>query len=76
MRGIPDIAGGARAERAFLMRVVRFLVTEAGIRGIGCSLSSRQRWGTRYPGHPLDQHRWRPDGRLQFSWGVATELAA
>jgi hypothetical protein len=29
---IPDIADGARAERAFLMRVVRFLVAEAGIR--------------------------------------------
>jgi hypothetical protein len=29
---IPDIADGARAERAFLMRVVRFLVQEAGIR--------------------------------------------
>ncbi|GAA0931454.1 SAM-dependent methyltransferase [Pseudonocardia zijingensis] len=29
---IPDIADGARAERAFLMRVVRYLVREAGIR--------------------------------------------
>jgi hypothetical protein len=29
---IPDIADGARAERAFLMRVVQFLVREAGIR--------------------------------------------
>ena len=29
---IPDIADGARAERAFLVRVVRFLVAEAGIR--------------------------------------------
>jgi hypothetical protein len=29
---IPDIADGARAERAFLKRVVRFLVREAGIR--------------------------------------------
>lgn len=29
---IPDIADGARAERAFLVRVVRFLVGEAGIR--------------------------------------------
>jgi hypothetical protein len=29
---IPDIADGARAERAFLMRVVRFLVHDAGIR--------------------------------------------
>lgn len=28
---IPDIAIGARAERAFLMRVVRFLVAEAGV---------------------------------------------
>jgi hypothetical protein len=26
---IPDIADGARAERAFLMRAVRFLVREA-----------------------------------------------
>jgi S-adenosyl methyltransferase len=29
---IPDIADGARAERAFLVRVVRFLVDDAGIR--------------------------------------------
>jgi hypothetical protein len=29
---IPDVADGARAERAFLTRVVRFLVREAGIR--------------------------------------------
>jgi hypothetical protein len=29
---IPDIADGARAERAFLVRVVRFLVGDAGIR--------------------------------------------
>ena len=29
---IPDIALGARAERAFLMRVVRYLIAEAGIR--------------------------------------------
>jgi hypothetical protein len=29
---IPDIADGARAERAFLMRVVRYLVFEQGIR--------------------------------------------
>ncbi len=29
---LPDIADGARAERAFLIRVVRHLVTEAGIR--------------------------------------------
>lgn len=29
---IPDIALGARGERAFLMRVVRYLVAEAGIR--------------------------------------------
>ncbi|HXT43113.1 MAG TPA: SAM-dependent methyltransferase [Pseudonocardiaceae bacterium] len=30
--GIPDIADGARAERAFLIRVVRYLVGEVGIR--------------------------------------------
>jgi O-methyltransferase involved in polyketide biosynthesis len=29
---IPDIADGARAERAFLIRVVRYLVAECGIR--------------------------------------------
>jgi hypothetical protein len=29
---IPDIADGARAERAFLIRVVRYLVGEVGIR--------------------------------------------
>jgi hypothetical protein len=29
---IPDIADGARAERAFLIRVVRYLVAEVGIR--------------------------------------------
>jgi S-adenosyl methyltransferase len=29
---IPDIADGARAERAFLVRVVRYLVSEVGIR--------------------------------------------
>jgi S-adenosyl methyltransferase len=29
---IPDIADGARAERAFLTRVVRYLVAEQGIR--------------------------------------------
>jgi hypothetical protein len=29
---IPDIADGARAERTFLTRVVRFFVTELGIR--------------------------------------------
>jgi hypothetical protein len=47
---IPDIADGARAERAYLMRAVQFLVHEAGIRqfldvGTGLpTLNTPTRW--------------------------------